>query len=173
MSYNESRLLEFRLDTAPEHFLVCSIVMPNNFCFRTFASSAQQLSPHHSKAPGTLHFFCSSCPNSCFSSSSFLFSSDSLSSLNPRHSFHTFSSSAYKSMTQGLQLLPQHSPAGGFSGLVSDVAAEIRTVSRDGAKRDFRSFRRVGEECFGCVDDMMGVGVGRDLNGVRIGSQVL
>lgn len=63
------------------------------------------------------------------------------------HSFHTFSSSRYRSITQGLQLLPQQSPAAGFNGFSWQLAAVISAVSRTGASLDFRRRANVGE-CF-------------------------
>lgn len=63
------------------------------------------------------------------------------------HSFQTFNSSRYKSMTHGLQLLPQQSPAGGLTGFSSPVAAFSSAFSRIGASRDFSSRAKVGE-CF-------------------------
>lgn len=50
-------------------------------------------------------------------------------------------------MTHGLQLLPQQSPAAGFAGLLSLIAALRRADSRTGASRDLRRRVNVGE-CF-------------------------
>ncbi|KAI1856013.1 hypothetical protein JX265_011910 [Neoarthrinium moseri] len=52
-----------------------------------------------------------------------------------------------RSMTHGLQLLPQQSPAAGFVGFSSLIAALKRADSRAGASRDFRRRAKVGE-CF-------------------------
>ena len=108
---------------------------------------------HHSKAPGTLH----SCNTS---TTPFTPSSSATCSLNPTHSFHTFNSCAYKSITQGSQLLPQQSPAGGFIGLVGDEAAASRAFSRIGAGRALRSFVRVGEWDFNVEVEIVGAGGG-------------
>lgn len=61
-------------------------------------------------------------------------------------------------MTQGSQLLPQHSPAGGLTGLVGDVAAASRAVSRTGAGRAFSNLVRVGECDFSVAVVMEGCG---------------
>lgn len=98
------------------------------------------LAIYRSKAPGTLHL--SNVSPSTWAHSP---SSSTANSLNPTHSFHTFNSCAYKSITQGSQLLPQQSPAGGFTGLVGDEAAASKAFSRMGAGRALSSFVRVGE----------------------------
>ncbi|KAH0356971.1 hypothetical protein KCU81_g743, partial [Aureobasidium melanogenum] len=108
---------------------------------------------HHSKAPGTLHLSKSS---PLLSGSSPFSLVSSVTTLNPAHSFHTFSSCAYRSITQGSQLLPQQSPAGGLTGFVGDVAAARRALSRTGAGRAFNSFVRVGEWDFSVAVEMVG-----------------
>lgn len=108
---------------------------------------------YHSKAPGTLHPSKSS-PSLLGASPISL--SSSTTTLDPAHSFHTFNSCAYKSITQGSQLLPQQSPAGGLTGLVGDVAAARRAVSRTGAGRAFRSFVSVGEWDFSVAVEIVG-----------------
>jgi hypothetical protein len=63
-------------------------------------------------------------------------------------------------MTQGSQLLPQHSPGGGFMGFASLKAASSKLFSRDGAGRAFSKRVRVGECFLASFEFILALGVG-------------
>jgi len=128
------------LNELPRHFPFTNLVF---HAYYSLGRSPNHMILHlqycyHSKLPGI----------SSFLLPSILFAAHCLSSHSTQHSFQTLSSSLYRSITHGLQLLPQQSPGAGFSGFSSRVALAINSSSLIGARRG-RSLRSVGDRAFG------------------------